>query len=125
MSYQQITLLGNVGSAPEIKYLANGDAVCNFSLAVNKKRKVDGETVESTTWFRITIFGASGENASQYIEKGAQLLVVGELRFNAYIDKQGRAQASADVTAQTWQLCGPKAKATADSASPDKATEPF
>ena len=79
--YQELTLVGNLGSDPEMRYLPDGTAVTNFSLATNR-RWTDpntGQPQDETTWFRISAWGKQAENVNQYLTKGAKAMVVGRL----------------------------------------------
>ncbi len=97
---QQIMIAGNLGSNPELRYLQNGQAVCNFSVASNRRWKnANGEQQEEVTWHRIAVWGTQGEACNQYLKKGSKVLVVGRVRANAYIDKNGQPAASLEVTA--------------------------
>ena len=100
--YQQITLVGNLGSEPELRFTPSGVPVANFSLAVNKSwANAQGERQSKTTWFRITVWRKQAELASQFLKKGRRVLVVGEVEEAAvWTDREGTARASLDVTAQ-------------------------
>lgn len=76
--YQQITLVGNLGRAPEMRYLPDGTAVTSFSVAVNRKYGNKDETA----WFRVSVWGKQAEACNQYLDKGRQVLVVGRLQFD-------------------------------------------
>jgi single-strand DNA-binding protein len=110
MTYQQITIVGNVGRDPELKYTQTGTAVTDFSLAVNSSYKTAaGEQVDRTTWYRITCWGKVAEIVSRYVKKGKQVLVIGDrIEANAYTGKDGEARASLDVTANTVRFLGNK-----------------
>lgn len=101
--YQQITLIGNLGRDPEMRYTPTGVPVTSFTMAVSRNWVgQDGQRQEKTTWFRVTAWRKLAETASQYLTKGSKVLVVGELEDpNAYIDREGQARASLEVTAQT------------------------
>ena len=100
MSYQQITLVGNAGQDAEIRYLRDGVAVATFNLAINKTTGRGESRKQTTTWFRVTVWRELAEIVAQYVKKGMQVLVVGEVDVSAYIDKQtGQARASLEVTA--------------------------
>lgn len=101
--YQEITIVGNLGNDPELKYWDDGTAFCNFSVAVNKAKK-DGE--KETTWFRCTAYRGTAEAVAKYLSKGRQVLVVGEVKARAYEDKQGNPAASLDVQANTVKFLG-------------------
>jgi single-strand DNA-binding protein len=100
--FQQITLLGNLGSDPEMRYTPGGVPVANFTLAVNKTwANAQGERQTKTTWFRITVWRKQAEVASQYLKKGRRVLVVGEVEeANVWTDRDGHPRATLEVTAQ-------------------------
>lgn len=80
MSYQKITIVGHLGRDPELKYLENGTAVANFSMATNRVYTTgSGQKVEETTWFRVTVWGRQAESVNQYLSSGRQALVEGRL----------------------------------------------
>ena len=101
--YQQITLIGNLGNDPEMRYTPSGVAVASFSLAVNKSWTTEsGEKQDKTTWFRVTCWRKQAEVVSQYLGKGKQVMVVGEIEeARAFTDKSGNQRASLEVTATT------------------------
>lgn len=105
--YQQTTIVGNVGRDPELRYLQNGVAVCDFSVAVNKRfNTAGGEAREETTWFRVTCWRQLAETVKQYLTRGRQVMVVGEIRATAYLDKSGQPAATLEITAQTIKFLG-------------------
>ena len=111
MSYQNITIVGRVGRNAELKYLKNGVALCEFSVAVSKKTGRGDERKEKTTWFKCTVWRDRAETASDIIRKGAQILVAGEIDVEAYIDKKtNEPRASLTITVGTFQLLSPKAE---------------
>ena len=73
--YQSITLVGNVGKAPEMRYTPSGVAVTNFTMAVNEKH---GDT-KTTAWFRIAVWNKQAETVNQYVKQGMLVLVTGRL----------------------------------------------
>lgn len=101
--YQQITLIGNLGRDPEMRYTPTGLPVTSFTMAVSRNWVgQDGQRQEKTIWFRVTAWRKLAETASQYLTKGSKVLVVGELEEpNAYTDREGQPRASLEVTAQT------------------------
>lgn len=111
--YQQITLIGNLGRDPEMRYTPTGVPVTSFTMAVSRSWVgQDGQRQEKTTWFRVTAWRKLAETASQYLTKGSKVLVVGELEDpNAYIDREGQARASLEVTAQTIRFLSTRGEA--------------
>lgn len=100
-------IVGNVGRDAELKYTAAGVAVLTFSVAVNKTFKVNGEKRKKTSWFKVTIWREYGELMAQYIKKGTQIFVKGEVSASAYIDKKtNEPTASLEITAEKIILLG-------------------
>jgi len=100
--YQQTTIVGNVGQAPELRYSQGGVAACNFSVAVNEKwtDKTIDEKREKTTWFRVTCWRGLAETVNQYVTKGMLVMVIGTITASAWM-KDDTPQATLELTAQT------------------------
>ncbi len=113
--YQQVILVGNLGSDPEMRYTPSGVPVASFSLAVNRVwTGQDGQQQEKTVWFRVTTWRKQAEIVSQYLTKGRQVMVVGEIEEpRAYIDREGNPRASLEVTARTIKFLGGRGEAPA------------
>ncbi len=99
--YQQITLVGNLGQDPEMRYTPSGVPVTSFSVAVNKTwTNQEGQRQDKTTWFRVTTWRKQAEIVSQYLTKGSRVLVVGEVdEARPWTDRDGNNRASLEVTA--------------------------
>mgnify|MGYP000847628311 CR=1 FL=1 len=107
--YQQITLVGNLGNDPEMRYTPSGVPVASFNLAVNKSVKTDDGYTDKTIWFRVTAWRKQAETASQYLVKGRQVLVIGEVEeARPFTDKSGNNRASLEVTAHTIKFLSSK-----------------
>ena len=108
--YQQITLIGNLGRDPEMRYTPSGLPVTDFSVAVSKSiTGQDGQRQEKTVWFRVTAWRKQAELVSQYLTKGSKVLVVGEIEEPyAYVDKEGKPRASLQVTATNIRFLSAK-----------------
>lgn len=105
MSFNKITIVGNLGRDPELRYTPQGNAVCNFSMATNEKRRdKSGELQDITTWFRITLWGRQAENASKYLQKGSQVYIEGRLKVDEWTDRDGNSRYTLDVTASDMQF---------------------
>lgn len=100
MSYNKITLIGNLGRDPELRYTPGGKAVCDFSLATAEKS--GGQ--ERTTWFKVTIWGQRAEMLGQYVAKGSQVYVEGRLQLDEYTDREGAKRVTLNVTASEVQF---------------------
>jgi len=102
VGFSRITLIGNVGSDPEMRYTPNGQAVTDFRMAVTRRYTgSDGNHQEETQWFRVTSWGRQAETVNQYLTKGQRVFVEGRLNSSAFIGRDGEARASLDVTADT------------------------
>lgn len=105
MSFNKITIVGNLGRDPELRYTPQGTAVCNFSMATNEKRRdKNGEMQDITTWFRITLWGRQAENASKYLQKGNPVYIEGRLKLDEWTDREGKQRYTLDVTATDMQF---------------------
>ena len=102
VGFSRITLIGNVGSDPEMRYTPNGQAVTDFRMAVSRRYTgSDGNQQEETQWFRVTSWGRQAETVNQYLTKGQRVFAEGRLKSSAFIGRDGEARASLDVTADT------------------------
>jgi len=80
MSYHKIIVVGNLGRDPEMRFTPSGQAVTNFSIAVNESyTNSNGEKIKKTIWFRVTTWGKQAENCNQYLKKGRMVLVEGRM----------------------------------------------
>jgi single-strand DNA-binding protein len=99
----RVTLVGNMGADPELKYSQKGTAVVSFSVAVNQVRKgLDGERQENTEWFRIRVSGPSTEFV-QRLSKGTRVLVMGRLDISHFQSRDGEPRTGFDVWADEVQ----------------------
>lgn len=117
--------IGRLGRDPEVKYLPNGDAACNFSIAVGKKwkDKSSGETKEQTTWVRCSAFGKTAELLGQYAKKGSQMRVNGELSVRKYT-QEGVEKEITEIRVQDFQLLGGRPDGAAPAAARPPAAAP-
>lgn len=107
MSFNKIIIVGNLGRDPELRYTPQGDAVCNFSVATNEKRKDKaGELQDVTTWFRVTLWRRQAETASKYLTKGSPVYIEGRLRVEEWTDRDGGQRYTLEVQATDMQFIG-------------------
>ncbi len=108
--YAQLTLIGNVGQDPEMRYTPSGVPVCNFSVAVNRTwTNAAGEKQEQVTWFRVAAWRRQAEVCAQYLKKGERVLITSEaIDVNAWLDRDGAARANIQVTAQAIRFLSPR-----------------
>ena len=100
MSLNQILLIGNCGSDPEMRYTPNGSMVVNFSLAVNSYRNSpEGDQIQETEWFRVACWNKTAESVNQFLQKGQRCFVEGRFRSSNYTANDGTQRQSNEVTA--------------------------
>ncbi|MEX2121324.1 MAG: single-stranded DNA-binding protein [Pirellulales bacterium] len=109
-SYNRVILLGNMTRDPELRYTPSGTAVSEIGLAVNDRRKgANGEWIEETTFVDVTLWGRTAEVASEYLGKGAPLLIEGRLKLDQWEDKGGGGKRSKlRVVCERMQMLGGK-----------------
>lgn len=115
--YQYTIIIGNVGRDPELRYTQGGVAVCDFSVAVSRRwnDRNTNEQREKTTWFRVSAWRGLAETCNQYVRKGMQIMVTGEIDASAFVGQDGEARASLDLTARDVQFLGSRADREAES----------
>ena len=103
MALSKIQIIGNLGRDPELRYTPNGRPVASFTVAVNQstKNQQSGEWIESTDWFRVSIWGDRGERAAENLRKGSRVFVDGRFRTREYEANDGQKRLSLDITADT------------------------
>ena len=107
MSLNKILILGRLGQSVELKYTQSSKAVANFSVATSKSWKdKDGAKQEKTTWHRVVVWGKQAESCAQYLEKGSQVYVEGEIDNREWEGKDGTKRYTTEVNASTVQFLG-------------------
>jgi single-strand DNA-binding protein len=110
--YQKTIVVGNIGRDAEMRYTPTGVPVTSFSVAVNRRwNSASGEQQEKTTWFRVTCWRKLAETAGQYVKKGQRILVEGEVEARAYVDREGTARGTLELTANNFQFLGGRTEA--------------
>lgn len=97
-----ITIIGHLGRDPEIRYLPDGSAVCNFSVATSEKNRDQ----EFTTWWRVNVWGKQAEPCGEYLAKGRAVCVQGRVGERSYTDANGQERRSLEVNAQQVVFLG-------------------
>jgi single-strand DNA-binding protein len=106
-SVNKVILVGNLGRDPETRYMPDGGAITNISIATTSTWKdKNGEKQESTEWHRIAFFGKLAEIAGEYLKKGSQVYVEGKLRTRKWQDKDGSDKYTTEVIADAMQMLG-------------------
>jgi len=112
----KVIIVGNLGQDPEVRYMPNGGAVANFSLATSEswRDKQTGEMRENTEWHRVVLFGKLAEVAGEYLRKGAQVYVEGQLRTRNWQDDSGLTRYVTEIVVGqngTMQMLGGRREA--------------
>ena len=107
----KVILVGYLGQDPEVRYLPSGGAVANFTLATSEtwRDKQDGQMRENTEWHRVVVFGKLAEVAGEYLRKGAQVYIEGQLRSRKWTDQSGLEKYVTEVVVNvggTMQMLG-------------------
>ena len=107
----RVTLVGNLGQDPEVRYLPNGGAVTNITLATSEswRDKQTGESKEVTEWHRVVLFGKLAEVAGEYLRKGSQVYIEGQLKTRKWQDQGGQDRYTTEVVVNvggTMQMLG-------------------
>lgn len=95
----KVILIGNLGQDPEVRYMPNGGAVANITLATSEswRDKQTGEMKERTEWHRVVIFGKLAEVAAEYLKKGSQVYIEGSLQTRKWQDQSGQDRYTTEV----------------------------
>lgn len=104
----KVILIGNLGKDPEVRYMANGGAVCNVTLATSEswKDKQSGEQKDKTEWHNIVFYRRLAEIAGEYLRKGSQVYVEGKLQTRKWQDKTGNDRYTTEIIANEMQMLG-------------------
>lgn len=125
-SVNKVILIGNVGRDPEVKFMADGNAICNLSVATTHawKDKASGEKKEETEWHRVTLRGRTAEVAGEYVKKGTAVYIEGRLRTRKWTDKAGVEKYTTEIVADSMQMLGGKGERQETLAPAPKAAKP-
>lgn len=102
----KVMIIGRLGKDPETRYMPNGKAVANFSIATSEKWTKDGEKHERTEWHNIVAFDKLGEIVGKYLTKGSQVFIEGKLQTRKWQDKEGNDRYSTEIVASQMQMLG-------------------
>jgi len=106
-SVNKVIIIGNLGRDPETRYMPDGGAITNISVATTDKWKdKNGEMQEKTEWHRVAFFGKLAEIAAEYLKKGSQVYVEGRLQTRKWQDKDGQDKYTTEIVAQVMQMLG-------------------
>jgi single-strand DNA-binding protein len=119
-SVNKVILMGNLGRDPEVRFMPNGDAVCNFSIATTDSWKDKaGERQEKTEWHNIVMYRRLAEIAGEYLKKGRPVYLEGRLQTRKWQTKEGQDRYTTEVIADSMQMLGGR-----DGAAPAQESQP-
>ena len=123
-SVNKVILVGNLGRDPETKYMPDGAAITNVSIATSYQRtdKASGQKTEETEWHRVVFFSRLAEIAGEYLKKGSQVYVEGRLRTRKWQDKEGQDRYTTEIVAERMQMLGSRS-GMGDAGARDKGDE--
>jgi len=115
-SINKVILVGNLGQDPEVKYMPSGGAVTNISIATTDtwKDKSTGEKKENTEWHRVVFFNRLAEIVGEYLRKGSQVYIEGNLRTRKWQDQNGVDKYTTEIVAREMQMLGGRAGGSSD-----------
>ena len=110
----KVILVGNLGQDPEVKYLPNGDAVVNISIATGEswQDKSTGENRDKTEWHRVVMFRRLGEIAGEYLRKGSNVYIEGKLQTRKWQAQDGTDRYTTEVVANEMQMLDSRGQGT-------------
>ena len=102
----KVILIGNLGQDPEVKYMPNGNAVANVTIATSEswKDKNTGENVDKTEWHRVVFFRRLAEIVGEYLKKGSKIYIEGKLQTRKWQDKNGKDNWTTEIIANEMQM---------------------
>ena len=117
-SVNKVILLGRLGKDPELTYIPSGQSVAKFTMATNRSYKdKSGEWKEETDWHNIVAWGKLGEICAQYLAKGRQAYVEGQIRTRSWEDREGKKRTTTEIIANEVVLLGARGEGAPEAAS--------
>lgn len=112
----KVILIGNLGQDPEVKYMPNGNAVANITVATSEswKDKNTGENVDKTEWHRVVFFRRLAEIVGEYLKKGSKIYIEGKLQTRKWQDKNGADHYTTEVVANEMQMLDSRGGGSSD-----------
>ena len=125
-SLNQCNFIGRVGQPIDLRYMPNGNAVANFSIACSDdyKDKQTGQKVERTNWVRIVAFGSLAETCGKWLDKGSQVFISGKLTERKWQDQSGQDRYTTEIVANDMQMLGGNSSANAGQQSGQNSAPP-
>lgn len=104
-SINRVTIMGNLGADPNLRYTTSGQAVCDLRVATNQRWKdKEGKQQQRTEWHRVVVWGKLGENCKEYLAKGRSVYVEGRLQTRPWLDSEGKKHFTTEIVATNVQF---------------------
>ena len=120
----KVILIGRLGRDPETRYMPNGEAVCNFSVATSESWKdKNGQRQEATEWHNVTMYRKLAEIAGKYLTKGSQVYLEGKIQSRKYQGKDGIERTAYEIIANEMKILDGNARTPAQKQRPAQEQE--
>ena len=119
-SVNKVILVGRLGDDPVVRHTNNGDAIANLSVATSESwnDKATGQKQERTEWHKVSMFGKLAEIAGQYLNKGSQVYIEGQLQTRKWQDKSGQDRYTTEIRANQMRMLGGRDESKAAQSKP-------
>lgn len=126
MTVNKVILVGNLGADPEVRYMPNGEPVCNLSLATSESwtDRQSGQRQERTEWHRVTLYRRQAEVAGQYLRKGSKIYIEGRIQSRKYQDRDGIERTAYEIICHEMKMLGGRQDGQSDNALPQSGARP-
>lgn len=115
----KVTLIGNLGADPDVRYLPSGEPVANLRVATTERYKDKaGVQQEETEWHRVSFFGKQAEVCGKYLKKGSQVYIEGKIKTRKWQDNSGQDQYTTEIKGSEMKMLGGRSSAPADTSAP-------
>lgn len=119
LGINKVTILGTLGGNPEVKYLPNGGAIANISVATSEQwTGNDGQAQKRTEWHKIVFFKRLAEVVGQYLKKGSKVYIEGKLQTRKWQDQNGQNRYTTEIVANQMQMLDTKPQPTQQAQQP-------
>ena len=125
MILNKVLLIGRLGQAPIVRYMPNGEAVCNFSIATDESWKdQQGQKQTRTEWHAVTLYRRLAEIAGQYLKKGSQVYLEGKIQSRKYTGKDGIERTAYEIICHEMKMLGGKNEVQPESQAAPQRQQP-
>lgn len=120
MSFNQVTVVGNLTRDPEVRQLDSGTSVAEIGIAVNSRQKRGEEWVDEVDYFDVTVWGRQAENVGEYLHKGSKVLISGRLKQDRWENEASEKRSKVKIIAREVQFLDSKSDSGGEAAAKPK-----